>query len=148
MDDIKIRLHKGAMIFYIILGITMFLGIVASALFMDFYKNNWMAQAGCCVVLCYMIYGSYPLIRKFILKEPVITITNSSVLLMPRSKITDIRLKDIHEVVIVNNPEKEPRLRIVTKTEDHTIDTGHLDNSPDEIKDLILRRVEQYHAND
>ena len=126
------------MVVYTVVVACLLLTTVFGVFFMGKHKDEAIATISFIVATVAIIYFTYLPLRKAIKNEPVIVLTDDSIVLnTPRSVVipkSEIRIIDVDYV-----KESGYFLNIKTDKENHVTSISWLDKTPDQLKSLIKK---------
>lgn len=138
MDTIEIRQRKKMVVPFIGFCMLIMLITAGGIFFTDKYKDDTTEKVSFMVGLILFAYLMYSPIKKLIKDQPIITLTDDSIVLHMTKPVV-IPKKNILEIDVTYVEETGYFLTIKTENETHETNISWLDKTPDEIKDLIKR---------
>lgn len=106
--------------------------------FTDKYKDDTTNKVSTIVGFILLAYLLYSPIKKLIKNQPIITLTDDSIVLHMTKSVV-IPKENIMEIEVTYVEETGYFLTIKTENETHEENISWLDKTPDEIKDLIKK---------
>jgi hypothetical protein len=138
MNTIEIKQRKKLVAPFISVCILIML-ITAGGIFLtDKYKDDTMKKVSFVVGLTVFAYLIYSPVKKLVKNQPIIILTDDSIVLYDAKQVV-IRKEKIIEIDVAFVDETGYFLNIKTENETHKTNISWLDRTPNEIKDLIKK---------
>ena len=138
MDTIEIKQKKKMVVPFIGFCILTMLITAGIGFFTDKYKDDTTSKVSSIVGFILFAYLLYSPIKKLIKNQPIIILTDDSIVLHMTKPVV-IPKKNIMEIDVTYVEEMGYFLTIKTEKETHETNISWLDKTPDEIKDLIKK---------